>query len=218
MRRTKLVLDIENTELLGEVESLITKIDYPLKFDNICISESCKIDFLKGDAKENLEIVINPRSDSLKNKRLFRGYFARMIFLLINEKEGLNKSIKDEVGCPKVVPRLQNFFADYKAAKYGFLKVMKRFFVERITEKVYSKNPVSNEDFVEFYLYYLALKKLREGEEISSLIMPLKPVGSDPLLAELEKLSYPFKVGDRKLAKIWDEFLGEERIDDAELR
>ncbi|MGC9310913.1 MAG: hypothetical protein ACP5E4_04305 [Candidatus Aenigmatarchaeota archaeon] len=218
MRGIGLCLDIENEWLADEVKRLISCIDYPLRFERICVSESCRAEFLKGDVKKDLEVSINPNNPLLNNRRIFRGYFARLVFLLINEKEGLHSEIHEAVNCPLAEPLVKNFFADFKAAKYGFSKVMKQFFTEKITEKMYSKAPVTKREFVEYYTYYLVFKKLKEGDDLGALIMPLKPVGIDPLLKELEKLDYPFKLGDRNLAKVWKEVLGGEDVGDGELK
>jgi len=207
----KLVLEMQDEALKEEVTGLITKIDYPLRFEKINISESCKVDFLKGEAKGEMTIMINPRSDFAKNKTLFRGYFARFIFQLINDKEGLNTQIQENLNCPKVMPYIQNFFADYRACRNGFLKVMKHFFSEKAASRIYEHMPLSKKEFVEFYLYYIALKKLKDGEELSAILMPVKPHGLDELLNELEKLDYPFKTGGKELVRIWNELLEEKK-------
>jgi hypothetical protein len=207
----KLVLDMQDEKLKEEVSSLVTKIDYPLRFGKISIEESCKVDFLKGDANEDMIIMINPQNDFTKNRPLFRGYFGRFIFQLINDKEGINSEIQENLNCPRVVPYIQNFFADYRAAKHGFKKQMKQFFIEKVAEKVYGGKPITNKEFVEFYLYYIVMKKLKDGEELNSILMPIKPHGLDPLLLELEKLDYPFKTGDRALVKVWNQLLEEKK-------
>jgi len=207
----KLVLDMQDESLKKEITHLVTGIDYPLRFGRISIEESCKVDFLKGDAKEDMVIMINPQSEMTKNRPLFRGYFGRFIFQMLNDKEGINSEIQENLNCPRVVPYIQTFFADYQAAKHGFSKQMKHFFIEKVAEKVYSGKPLSNKEFVEFYLHYLVMKKLKDGEELNSILMPIKPQGLDPLLAELEKLEYPFKTGDRNLVKIWNQLLEEKK-------
>jgi hypothetical protein len=53
------------------------------------------------------------------------------------------------------------------------------------------------------------MKKLKDGSELNSILMPIKPHGLDPLLAELEKLDYPFKTGNKALVKIWNQLLEE---------
>ncbi len=210
MLGTKVRLDVETEWLAEEIRRLLAKIDYPLKFEVICISESCKVDFLKGDAKSGFEVWINPTSETLDNRRIFRGYFARMVFLLINEKEGLNEAIKQALDCPRLVPQLQDFFADFKAVKYGFGELMDRFFIEKVTGKIYSKELVTKKEFAEYYLHYLALKKNKRGEEFGNIALPLKPEGMDNLLAELDKLSYPFRLGDKALVKEWSRVLYDE--------
>ena len=201
----KLVLDIANKELKEEVKKLIAKIDYPLRFRNIIISTSYKTDFLSGEVGEDMQILINPENEFLNNNFLFRGYLARFLFFLINEKEGLNKEIEEKLEVPKLVEFVQNFFADYKAVKYGFEKEMKRFFLERISKKLYSKQKVSKQDYLEFYTFYLILKKIGEEGEIKSLLDSIKIEGLDYLLREVEELSYPFKIGNRNLKEEWME-------------
>lgn len=207
----KLVFDMQDEALKEEVASLLEKIDYPLKFDRITISESCKVDFLKGDAKDEMTIIINPRNELAKDKIMFRGYFARFIFQLLNDKEGVNAQIQEGLNCPRIVPYIQNFFADYRACRNGFLKVMKQFFSEKAASRIYGQKPLSKKEFVEFYLYYIALKKLKEGEELSALLMPVKVHGLQPLLAELEKLDYPYKTGNKDLVKVWNSLLEEKK-------
>ena len=207
----KLVLEMQDEALKEEVASLITRIDYPLRFNRISVEESCKVDFLKGDANEDMIMMVNPQSEMAKNRQLFRGYFARFIFQLINDKEGINAEIQENLNCPRVVPSIQNFFADYRAAKHGFLKPMKHFFIEKTASKIYGNTPMTKKEFVEFYLHYIVLKKLKDFEEMGSLLMPVKPHGLDPLLAELEKLDYPYKTGDRALVKIWNQLLEEKK-------
>jgi hypothetical protein len=202
---TKLILDIENKDLEEEIKKFITKIDYPLRFENIIISTSYKTDFLSGNVGKNLEITINPENKFLENKILFRGYLARFFFLLINEKEGLNKDIEDKLEIPKLVEFVQNFFADYKAVKYGFERDMHRFYLEKITRKIYSEKNISKEDYIEFYSFYLIFKKIKKEEEIKSLLNSIKVGGLDFLLKEIEKLDYPFSLGDENLKKEWME-------------
>jgi hypothetical protein len=202
---TKLILDIENEDLEEEIKKFITKIDYPLRFENIIISTSYKTDFLSGNVGKNLEITINPENKFLENKILFRGYLARFFFLLINEKEGLNKDIEDKLEIPKLVEFVQNFFADYKAVKYGFERDMHRFYLEKITRKIYSEKNISKEDYIEFYSFYLIFKKIKKEEEIKSLLNSIKVEGLDFLLKEIEKLDYPFSLGDENLKKEWME-------------
>lgn len=199
----KLKLDIENEKLAEEVKHLISKIDYPLRFNNILVSTSYKPEFLSGEAKEDLEIFINPESKILDNMVLFRGFFARFLFLLINKKEGINSDIKEKLELPGLVEFIQNFFADLKATKYGFGKDMHRFFLERILSKQYSKESISKRDFSEFYSYYLILKKTGDESDIKGLIDSIKVVGIELLLPELEKLNYPYALGDENLKRTW---------------
>ena len=198
----KLILNIENEKLKEEVKDMISKIDYPLRFDNIKISTSYKTDFLSGDVNRTMEILINPENKILENKFLFRGFFARFVFLLINEKEGLNFKIKEKLELPELVEFVQNFFADYKAVKYGFKIDMHRFFLEKISKKIYNKR-VSKKEYLEFYSFYLIFKKIGEEGEIKSLLETIKIAGLDGLLKELEKLNYPYFFGDEKLKKAW---------------
>ena len=201
----KLVLDIENENLKEEIKRLISKIDYPLRFNKICISASYKTDFLNGTVGEDMILLINPQNNFLNNNFLFRGYFARFFFLLINEKEGLNKEIKEKLEVPELVEFVQNFFADYKATRYGFEKDMHRFFLEKISQKLYSKERVNKEDYLEFYTFYIIFKKIGKEGEIKSLLDSVKVEGMDYLLKEIEKLNYPYKIGDENLKKEWME-------------
>ena len=203
---TKLILDIENEQLKDSVKNLFSRIDYPLRFNNIKISTSYKTDFIGGEAKEdNMEIIINPENRILEHKFLFYGYFARFIFMLINEKERVNQEIKDKLEVPKLVEFVQNFFADLKAVKYGFKQDMHRFFLEKISKKIYKTESVSKEEYLEFYTYYLIFKKIGEEGEIKSLLELVKVQGLDNLLREVEKLNYPFFLGDENLKKAWVE-------------
>ncbi|MCD6275066.1 MAG: hypothetical protein J7J15_03545 [Candidatus Aenigmarchaeota archaeon] len=201
----KLILNIENDKLKEEVKTMISKIDYPLRFENIKISTSYKTDFLSGDADRDMEILINPENKILENKFLFRGFFARFIFLLINEKEGLNLEIKEKLELPELVEFVQNFFADYKAVKYGFKVDMHRFFLEKILKKIYKNEKISKEDYLEFYSFYLIFKKVGEEGEIKALLETVKMEGLDKLLKEVEKLNYPYFFGDETLKKEWIE-------------
>jgi hypothetical protein len=106
---------------------------------------------------------------------------------------------------PKLVEFIQNFFADYKAVKHGFEKDMQRFYLERITKKIYSNKKMSREEYLEFYTYYLIFKRICEEGEIKSLLDSIKFKGMNYLLKELEKLSYPFNLGDKNLKKEWME-------------
>jgi len=200
----KLLLDIEKEDLKEELKRFIIKVDYPLRFENIIISTSYKTDFLSGEARKNMEIIINPENKFLENKILFRGYLARFFFLLINEREGLNREIKNKLEIPKLVEFVQNFFADYKAIKYGFRKEMYQFFLERITKKLYSTESISKEEYLEFYSFYLILKKIG-GEEIKSILDSIKIEGVEFLIKEIEKLNYPFLLGSDDLKKEWME-------------
>jgi len=203
---TKLLLDIENEQLKDSVKNLFSRIDYPLRFNKVKISTSYRTDFLWGDAKEdNMEIIINPENRILEHKFLFYGYFARFIFMLINEKERVNQEIKDKLEVPKLVEFVQNFFADLKAVKYGFKQDMHRFFLEKISKKIYKTESVSKEEYLEFYTYYLIFKKIGEEGEIKSLLELVKVQGLDNLLREVEKLNYPFFLGDENLKKAWVE-------------
>ncbi len=203
---TKLILDIENEQLKDSVKNLFSRIDYPLRFNKVKISTSYRTDFLWGDAKEdNMEIIINPENRILEHKFLFYGYFARFIFMLINEKERVNQEIKDKLEVPKLVEFVQNFFADLKAVKYGFKQDMHRFFLEKISKKIYKTESVSKEEYLEFYTYYLIFKKIGEEGEIKSLLELVKVQGLDNLLREVEKLNYPFFLGDENLKKAWVE-------------
>jgi len=199
----KLLLEIENEDLKEELKKFISKIDYPLRFENIIISTSYKTDFLDGNVGKNLEIIINPENKFLNNKILFRGYLARFFFFLINEKEGLNREIKEKLEIPKLVEFVQNFFADYKAVKYGFEKDMHRFYLDKITRKMYSKESISKEEYLEFYSFYVIFKKIKKEEEIKSLLNSVKVENMDFLLKEIEKLEYPFSLGDENLKKEW---------------
>jgi len=188
------------------VKNLFSRIDYPLRFNKVKISTSYRTDFLWGDAKEdNMEIIINPENRILEHKFLFYGYFARFIFMLINEKERVNQEIKDKLEVPKLVEFVQNFFADLKAVKYGFKQDMHRFFLEKISKKIYKTESVSKEEYLEFYTYYLIFKKIGEEGEIKSLLELVKVQGLDNLLREVEKLNYPFFLGDENLKKAWVE-------------
>ncbi len=200
---TKLLLDIENEQLNIAVKNLFSKADYPLRFNHIKISTSYKTDFLGGEADENMEIIINPENRILEHKFLFNGYFARFVFMLIDEKEKVNQEIKDKLEVPKLVEFVQNFFADLKAVKYGFKQDMHRFFLEKISKKIYKTESVSKEEYLEFYSYYLIFKKIGEEGEIKSLLELVKVHGLDNLLRELERLSYPFFFGDENLKKAW---------------
>ncbi|MCK4730222.1 MAG: hypothetical protein KAT28_02785 [Candidatus Aenigmarchaeota archaeon] len=202
---TKLLLDIENEHLKESVKNLFSKVDYPLRFNHIKISASYKTDFLGGEAKEDMEIIINPENNILEHKFLFHGYFARFVFMLIDEKEKVNQEIKDKLEVPKLVEFTQNFFADLKAVKYGFKQEMHRFFLEKISKKIYKTGNVSKEEYLEFYTYYLIFKKIGEEGEIKSLLELVKVQGLDNLLRELEKLNYPFFLGDEHLKKAWVE-------------
>ncbi len=199
----KLILDIENDKVKEEVKNLILKIDYPLRFDNIKISMTYKTDFLDGKEDKDLEILINPESKFLENRFLFHGFFARFVFLLINEKEGLNGEIKEKLELSKLVEFVQNFFADYKAVKYGFEKDMHKFFLEKISRKIYKHKKLSKEEYLEFYSFYLIFKKIGKEGEIKSLLGTVKVKGLTRLLRELEKLNYPYFFGDEKLKKEW---------------
>lgn len=201
----KLLLDIEKDDLKEELKRFIIKVDYPLRFENIIISTSYKTDFLSGEARKNIEIIINPENKFLENKILFRGYLARFFFLLINEREGLNREIKNKLEIPKLVEFVQNFFADYKATKYGFRKEMYQFFLERITKKLYSNESISKEEYLEFYSFYLILKKIGEEGEIKSILDSIKIEGVEFLIKEIEKLNYPFLLGSEDLKKEWME-------------
>ena len=200
---TKLLLDIENEQLKDSVKNLISKADYPLRFNRIKISSSYKTDFLGGEADEDMEIIINPGNRILEHKFLFNGYFARFVFMLIDEKEKVNQEIKDKLEVPKLVEFVQNFFADLKAVKYGFKQEMHRFFLEKISKKIYKTESVSKEEYLEFYSYYLIFKKIGEEGEIKSLLELVKVHGLDNLLRELERLNYPFFIGDENLKKAW---------------
>ena len=200
---TKLLLDIENEQLKDSVKNLISKADYPLRFNRIKISSSYKTDFLGGEADEDMEIIINPGNRILEHKFLFNGYFARFVFMLIDEKEKVNQEIKDKLEVPKLVEFVQNFFADLKAVKYGFKQEMHRFFLEKISKKIYKTESVSKEEYLEFYSYYLIFKKIGEEGEIKSLLELVKVHGLDNLLRELERLNYPFFLGDENLKKAW---------------
>ena len=199
----KLILEIENEDLKEEIKKFIAKVDYPLRFENIIISTSYKTDFLSGKAERNLEIIINPENKFLENKILFRGYLARFFFLLINEKEGLNKEIEKLLEISQLVEFVQNFFADYKAVKYGFEKEMHRFYLEKITRKIYLKESISKYEYLEFYSFYLIFKKIGKEEEIKSLLDSIKVENLDSLLREIEKLNYPFSLGSENLKKEW---------------
>ena len=199
----KLVLDIENEKLKQEVKNLISKVDYPLRFENIKINTSYKTGFLGGEQGENLEILINPDNEFLETNFLFRGFFARFIFLLINEKEELNKEIKEKLELPKLVEFIQNFFADYKAVKYGFETDMHRFFLEKISKKIYKHENISKEEYLEFYSFYLIFKKIGKEGEIKSLLETVKVRGLTRLLREFETLNYPYFLGDENLKKAW---------------
>ncbi|RLJ01153.1 MAG: hypothetical protein DRP06_00190 [Candidatus Aenigmatarchaeota archaeon] len=200
---TKLRLDIENEQLKNSVKNLFSKIDYPLRFNHIKISTSYKTDFIGGEADEDMEIIINPESRILEHNFLFNGYFARFVFMLIDEKEKVNQEIKEKLEVPKLVEFVQNFFADLKAVKYGFKQDMHRFFLEKISKKIYKTESVSKEEYLEFYSYHLIFKKIGEEGEIKSLLELVKVQGLDNLLRELEKLNYPFFLGDENLKKAW---------------
>jgi hypothetical protein len=199
----KLILDIENEKLTKEIKNLISKIGYPLRFENIKISTSYKTDFLGGEEGKDLEIIINPENRFIENNFLFRGFFARFVFLLINEKEGLNKEINKKLELPKLVEFVQNFFADYKAVKSGLKVDMHRFFLEKISRKIYKHENISKEEYLEFYSFYLIFKKIREEGEIKSLLETVKVRELTGLLRELEKLNYPYSFGDENLKKAW---------------
>ncbi len=199
----RLSLDIENEELKEEVKNLISKIDYPLRFERIIIGTSYKTAFLGGDANKDLEISINPKNKVLENNRLFRGYFARFIFLLVNEKEGLNQEIKKNLELQDLTKFVQNFFGDYKAVKYGFKKQMHDFYIEKISRRIYEKKDISKGEYLEFYSFYLISKKMREEDEINALMENIKVPHVKPVLRELEKLNYPYFFGDEKLKKAW---------------
>ncbi len=200
---TKLLLDIENEQLRDSVKNLFSKVDYPLRFNHIKISSSYKTDFLGGEANEDMEIIINPENRILEHKFLFNGHFARFVFMLIDEKEKVNQEIKEKLEVPKLVEFVQNFFADLKAVKYGFKQDMHRFFLEKISKKIYKTENVSKEEYLEFYSYYLIFKKIGEEGEIKSLLELVRVQGLDNLLRELENLNYPFFLGDENLKKAW---------------
>ncbi|MBN2095339.1 MAG: hypothetical protein JW727_04790 [Candidatus Aenigmarchaeota archaeon] len=204
---THLVFEMDDESLKQEIADLITKLDYPLRFERIIITQSCKVEFLKGDTGKDMEIFVNPENEKVKNRQLFRGYFVRFIFLLLNEKEGVNKEIQERIDCPRLVPQVQDFFADLRAAKHGYLKIMKQFFVELIASKVYSSTPLSKKEFAEFYLHYLVMKRMKEPEELETMLMPVRPHGMQALIKELEGLNYPFQMGSKELAKAWAETL-----------
>ena len=98
---------------------------------------------------------------------------------------------------------MQYFFADYKSIKYGFINDMKKFYLERISKKVYQKEQISKKEYLEFYSFYLILKKLREESEIKTLLDKLWISGLDQLIMELERLNYPYFLGDENLITAW---------------
>ncbi|OYT42919.1 MAG: hypothetical protein B6U88_02470 [Candidatus Aenigmarchaeota archaeon ex4484_56] len=197
----RLILDIENEKLKENIKKIISKIEYPLRFDEICICTTYKVEFIEGNVEKNLSIYINP--EKCKNKILFNGYFIRNLFYLIDEKESLNKEIENNLKIPELVKFVQYFFADYKSIKYGFMNDMKKFYLERISKKVYQKEQISKKEYLEFYSFYLILKKLREEGEIKTLLDKLWISGLDLLIMELERLNYPYFLGDENLITAW---------------
>ncbi|MCK4429310.1 MAG: hypothetical protein KAU95_02960 [Candidatus Aenigmarchaeota archaeon] len=199
----KLIIDIEETELKEMVKSIFSKIDYPLRFDIIRIGTSYKTAFLGGDLDNEMKIMINPGNKIIKNKRLFRGHLARFIFFLINKKEGLNREIGENLEVRDLAKFTQNFFADYKAVKYGFKKEMRDFYVEKILKRIYDEREISKGEYIEFYASGLILKKVKEEAEVENLIENINIPRLEPLLKELDRLNYPYFFGDSALKKAW---------------
>ena len=211
MEKIKVRLDIPIPSLARAVKEVLSTISYWDKFESISVTTSYKIKFLEGRFKNGeVEILVNPEDERAKNLKLFKGFFSRLVFLIINKKEGLDEELEQRLGSKEEMKKLKtllkNYFADKRAMIYGCSEVLKDFYLETVSKEVYLNKKLSPLKYLEFYTYYLNSKELPFGSQLLEMIEKAevdRKAELKALLFGFEELSYPSRIVSELIIKEW---------------
>lgn len=211
MEKIRVRLEVPIPSLNRAIKEVLSTISYWDKFENIFVTTSYKIKFLEGKFEEgNVEILLNPEDGRTKNSRVFKGFFSRLIFLIINKKEGLDEELEQRLGSKEEMKKLKtlikNYFADKRAITYGCFDIFRDFYLEVVSREVYLNSTLTPLKYLEFYTYYLNFKEFPFGNQLLEMIEKAKVDRKDELKALLlgmEELSYPSKIVSELVIKEW---------------
>ncbi len=211
MEKIRVRLDVPIPSLNRAIKEILSTITYFDKFEDIFVTTSYRIRFLEGKFEDNaIEIFINPEDERAKNTRLFKGFFSRLVFLIINRKEGLDEEIEQRLGIQEYMKKLKillkNYFADKRAILYGCSSIFKDFYLELASREVYLNSSLTPLKYLELYTYYLNFKDSPFGNQLLELIEKARVDRKEELKALLlgfEELSYPNRIITDLVIKEW---------------